>query len=251
LEPERASASPPQISLWLLGLLGILGVASWFRSQANTPSQQAVEPVQAGGSTDRNGNVRKNENGGSTGAVTVTEVPESKAKHDRARKRRQKIQRLRKAGGAWLSLGTFLVILFYTLIARNQWEEMIKATYHAARVANTAQKQLEASERPWLKITDVQTRSNSKIIPALSFQASPNWPAGTQQTTFQLDIAYKNIGRSVATVTVDFQLFLPLWKDGYSDVILADEKKFCDSVARINPTPGLSVINFPGDEPYH
>jgi hypothetical protein len=128
---------------------------------------------------------------------------------------------------------------------------MIKAANAAAITADAAQRQLEASERPWLKITDVQTRGNSQLVPALSFQHSPNWPQGTQQATFQLDIAYKNIGRSVARVTVDFQLFLPLWKNGYSDVILADEKQFCDSVTRINPTPSLQVINFPGDEPYH
>jgi hypothetical protein len=128
---------------------------------------------------------------------------------------------------------------------------MIRATNEAAKSAHAAQQQLEASERPWIKIIDVQTRGNSQIVPALSFQSSPNWPSGTQQATFQLDITYKNIGHSVARVTADFQLFLPFWKNGYSDVILADEKKFCDSVARVNPIPTLNVVNFPGDEPYH
>jgi hypothetical protein len=146
---------------------------------------------------------------------------------------------------------TLGALVIYADLVYLQYCEMIKATNAAARTADAAQKQFEASERPWIKILDAQTRGNSEIVPALSFQRSPNWPRGIQQTTFQLDISYKNIGRSVARVTVDFQLFLPLWKNGYSDVILADERKFCDSIARINPAPTLSVINFPGDETYH
>lgn len=114
-------------SLWPLALLGILGVAPWFRSQSNAPSKQPVEPIQAQDSTDRNRSVGKNESDVPAGIIAVTETPEAKAKREHATKRRQTIQRFRKAGGAWLSLGTFIVILAYAVIARNQWQEMLNS----------------------------------------------------------------------------------------------------------------------------
>ncbi len=155
----------------------------------------------------------------------------------------------------WIKLAIEIAMLFivaaYAAVSAFQLVQMKNAADAAKSAAETAANQLELTERPWIKITDVQTRSNNPIIPALSFQKPPQWPSGTQQATFQLDISYKNVGRSVAKVSVDFKLFLPLWKDGYSNVILATEKSFCDSVSRINPDPNLQVINFPGDDPYH
>jgi hypothetical protein len=153
----------------------------------------------------------------------------------------------------WIKLAVEIAMLFvvaaYAAVTSFQLVEMKIASDAAARSADTAQQQLEASERPWIKILNVKTRGESQIVPALSFQRSSSWPKGTQQATFQVDITYKNIGRSVARVTADFELFLPLWKDGYSNVILADEKKFCDSVTMVDPAQ--SVVIFPDDAPAH
>jgi hypothetical protein len=88
----------------------------------------------------------------------------------------------------------------------------------------------ELSERPWIKIVDVQSRGENAFIPALSFQAYGHgpFPSSHKQITLQLDIPIKNIGHSVAEITMDFELFLAIWKDDYADEITAGEKTFCD-----------------------
>jgi hypothetical protein len=88
----------------------------------------------------------------------------------------------------------------------------------------TMQAQLELQERPWIKVTDVQTRGNDPVVPALSFQNS----VGYQQATFQLKVSVKNIGHSVAEIAVRYDLFLPLWEN-FDTSVTNKEKSFCDS----------------------
>jgi hypothetical protein len=115
---------------------------------------------------------------------------------------------------------------------------------------NTAQKQLELSERPWIKIVDVKTLGNDSLIPALSFQGFGYgfFPSGNKQVTFQLTISLRNIGHSLAFVTADFELFLPAWTDKFEDTLLNEEKRFCDASAQKAPNKYLNRIVFP-DEP--
>jgi cytoskeletal protein RodZ len=227
-------SSRSQTSLWLLGLLGILGIASWFRSQSNAPSKQSVEPIQAQDNTDRNSDVGDNESGAPAGAIAVSEIPESKAKSDRAKKRRQKIRRLRKAGGTWLSLGTFVVVLAYAVIARNQWQEMIKTTEQATKSADAAQMQLEQSERAWLTLTLTADSG-------FTFDQAGG-------ATINIKPHIKNVGHSVATnVTFNAELVVPPMGDGervFREPI-ERQKKICDKVANYsgrsqrNPKPRL------------
>jgi hypothetical protein len=92
-----------------------------------------------------------------------------------------------------------------------------KATQRSAEAAKSAAGTAISGLRPWIKVTDVQTRGEGPEIPALSFQSSPNWPTGLSQATFQLQISVKNIGQSPARFVVRFELFLPIWKNGYPD----------------------------------
>jgi hypothetical protein len=115
---------------------------------------------------------------------------------------------------------------------------------------NTAQKQLELSERPWIKLVDLKTLGNNSLIPALSFQGfgyGP-FPQGNKQATFQIKISLRNIGHSLAFVTADFELFLPAWTDKFEDTLLDEEKRFCDTSAQKPPNKYLNRIVFP-DEP--
>lgn len=196
MEPGKASASPPQIFLWLLGFLGILGVASWFRSQPNTPSQQAVETAQARDRTDRNRSNGENEGDIPTGVVAITETPEAKAKRERAQKRRQAIQRFRKAGAAWLAFGTFLIVLCYTVIAENQWKAMTDTLDQVTTQTNLAQKHIEQTDRAWVGLED---RRPSHF--AVTFSKS----------AVRLNAGYKikNFGSSPALQTYSFLSVAP------------------------------------------
>ena len=121
-----------------------------------------------------------------------------------------------------------------------------RATQRSANAAKSAADTAIAGLRPWIKIMDVQTRGEGTVIPALSFQTNPVWPAGTSQTTFQLQISLKNVGHSPARLTVDFELFLPLWKNGYSDVIYQEKRRFCNAAAKkgLKVDPSLQIILF-------
>ena len=121
-----------------------------------------------------------------------------------------------------------------------------KATQRSANAAKSAADSAVVSLRPWIKITDVQTRGEGTVIPALSFQTSPAW-SGASQATFQLQISLRNIGHSPARLTVNFELFLPLWENGYSDVIYREKRRFCSKFAKngLSVDPSLQVILFP------
>jgi hypothetical protein len=137
LESER------QHSWWPLALLGILAAASWFRSHSNAPAKQAVKPIEAQDGTHGNRNVGNDGNGVPSGTIAAYEIPEAKAKQERAKKRRQQITQLRKAGGAWISFGTFLAVVIYAAIARNQWQAIIDTN-------NLSKEQFQKDERPYV-----------------------------------------------------------------------------------------------------
>jgi hypothetical protein len=230
------------------GLLKILGAVfsgvlfGWFFSKLKTPIHESAESVHPEDGADD----------GSTGtkpplpvAVTIESYPPpAVTEEDKAEKKRER--RLRWGGFAasvatvLITLGILCVTWKYTNYARGQLRVMDGQL-------KTMQTQLELQERPWIKITEVQTRGNGPIVPALSFQKGAGMPF--QQATFQLKISLKNIGHSVAEIAPRFHLFFPLWKD-FDTAVTAEEKRFCQSDAgRALPDYYPSAILFP-DEPY-
>lgn len=131
------------------------------------------------------------------------------------------------------------------LVMRGQLQEMKAQSSSAKEAAYAA----SASLRPWIKITDVQTRGDKPPIPALSFQTSPSWPIKTSQATLQLKISMKNIGHSPTKLTVNVELFLPLWRDGYANVIYQEKKRFCGEFAKkgLNVDQSLQITLFPDE----
>ncbi len=133
------------------------------------------------------------------------------------------------------------------------WAAFIAASVYASISAlqwRTAERQLELSERPWIKIVDLKTLGNDSFIPALSFQGFGHgpFPQGNKLVTFQIEVSMKNIGHSRALVSTDFEMFLPPWKDNFEDIILAEEKRFCDASAKKEVDKYLVRLVFP-DEP--
>jgi hypothetical protein len=132
----------------------------------------------------------------------------------------------------WVYYGQLRVMRGQLGEIAKQYPELKRSADAAKVAADTAANQLELSERPWIKIVDVKTLGDNPIIPALSFQRIGPFKDISQQATFQLIVSLKNIGHSVADVAVRFELFFPLWDSGgYWNVISAEQKRFCDSLA--------------------
>jgi hypothetical protein len=143
-----------------------------------------------------------------------------------------------------LDVLSFLALAGYVGVTYMMFNQIGKQT-------QTARQQMELSERPWIKITDLKTLGNGPVIPALSFlgYGYPPFPnARLQAVWFQTRIEVKNIGHSVAHTTVDSELFLPQWGDKYADVLAAEEKRFCDKSATSNQINTTFRLVFP-DEP--
>ena len=98
------------------------------------------------------------------------------------------------------------------------------------RSADIAARQLELTDRPWIKVETIMPRGNGSVIPALSFQdvnvTGP--PAIKQQTYLNFEVHGRNVGHSTAlSVKVMSELFLTQWKNGYSDKVKQEEARFC------------------------
>jgi hypothetical protein len=135
-----------------------------------------------------------------------------------------------------------------TELAGHSAEQARRSADAAKYAAETTAKQLELSERPWIKIIDVKTTGDNPIIPALSFQQIGPYKDVSQQATFQLIISLKNIGHSVADVAASFELFFPVWdSSGYSNVVSSEQKRFCDSPAGKVPQFYPKFVVFPDE----
>jgi hypothetical protein len=111
--------------------------------------------------------------------------------------------------------------------------------------------QIPAQSR--IKIVDVKTEGNDDFIPALSFHGFghgpfPNTP--NRAVTLQVQISLKNVGHSVAEISVEPRLYLPLWGNGdrFFEKVLAEQKKACER-SSMPKQIGLGEIVFP-DDPY-
>lgn len=243
-EPSSSVQKPP--SLW--GLLGALAsaVAVWFFSKSHTPSEHSDESHCPQDSTGDATYIRQNPSSGPL-RIAIDSVPPPSPPTDEEKtekEREKKNTRLKNR----LEIGAILIAFGLLGINILLWRSTQKAANAAKESADTAQKQLELSERPWIKIVDVKTHGDNPIIPALSFQKIGPYKDVSQQATFQLIISLKNIGHSVADIAVSYELFFPVWDSGgYWNVISSEQKRFCDSPAGKVPQFYPKFVVFPGE----
>jgi hypothetical protein len=123
----------------------------------------------------------------------------------------------------------------------------------ANKQVKVMQQQLETADRPWVKIVDVKPRGNGPEIPSLSFQvlslAGVNSPK--QQAYLNYEVHGKNVGHSTAlNIQTATELYLPQWKNGYSNEVQAEEKRFCESYFKGKTTVSNGGPALYPDEPY-
>ena len=240
------SSSPPQNSEEPSGLLKTLAAVfsgvlfGLFLSKISTPIQEPINSISPKSQTDST-----NQNIETDSPFTANVPPAQNSSENCYECCHHKTpwgKILLDIGMLLATAGAFGAAGYYAHISRKMWNEMQEQT----RIQRNASVN---AERPWIKLIDVTTRGNNPIVPALSFQHPPTWPKDQQQVTFQVDVSYRNVGRSVARVTVEFWLYLELWKNGYDDAIRKDGKEFCDSHNTVNRN--LSVVAYPNEEPLH
>jgi hypothetical protein len=135
--------------------------------------------------------------------------------------------------------------------ARNSSKALQGQLIQAHRLADTAARQLELTNRAWIKIEEVKPRGNGPVVPSLSFQdlniTGP--PQVKQQAFLNFEIRGKNVGLSTAlSVTVIPELFLARWENGYSVKVAAEEKRFCELREKDSGNfPGTAQAVFPGE----
>lgn len=162
----------------------------------NTPNQQNIKPIQTEDSADRDSNIRQNENNIPSRTITKIQVPPSEGQGDKAKgkNRRRKIRKLRKAGAAWVSLGTFLIVLAYTLIARHQWEQMKIAAEAGVRAANATRDAMKADQRAWIGLDNP---------PRVTIT-----PFNQRNVRQVIDVTIKNFGKGPALKVMSFELIV-------------------------------------------
>jgi len=151
--------------------------------------------------------------------------------------RREWLKRLRKAGAFWIGLSSLLAHVAYTVVSRNQWREQIRATGEATKAAETAQRQLEMSERPWLKVAFTVQK------PGITFTNGG----------MQLNIVphIENISHSVATGVVSpMEIFRADDSNTMFKEPLKRQKHLCDNLAKtpvLHGQESTGVVIFPND----
>ena len=157
MAPSTTPSSSAQGPGWLLALLGVLVVASWPRSSRAPDRGSDTSKRVTDNSLEKRHNT-KTETESLPGAPAALRAPTTPPRSDSSEdkqvglQRREWLKRLRKAGAFWIGLSSLLALVAYTVVSRNQWREQIRATGEATKAAETAQRQLEMSERPWLKV---------------------------------------------------------------------------------------------------
>jgi len=195
LEPERELSSPVQTSLWPVALIGILvssvALSVWLKSKA--PQHKIAKPVAP---QDHTGNESTGSPKQSAPIANVMPTPPSPDKADKCR----------YSHSPWWKTGAELVgimaVVAYTILTYCLW--------------STAQRQLEVTERPWLKI---------------NFTAEPvTFQDGSMQFSMHANIT--NVGHSVATgVVVPIKMFLASNANDIFTEPLKRQKEFCDAIA--------------------
>jgi hypothetical protein len=193
---EKPSASPPQTSLWLLGLLGILGVVSWFRSKSDTPIIQSTNPQPSDDNAADQPARCQNISERPIRVVIESLPPRHAPTNERTTEKKKKTRR------EWYGIGiqtlTLLGVLWYACIARDQWREMINA------------------RRPWVGVDDkIVLTAYPSFTPAAEYLGKKY-----VRVRFPFSVTIRNFGESPAHDEYDFfaTYYVGVMKQG------ADEK---------------------------
>jgi hypothetical protein len=146
---------------------------------------------------------------------------------------------LRRAGGYTLrlvraheaptviSLVGVLVLAMYTCYAKQQVNRMREAV-------GTAQRQLDATDRPWIKVTVSSARSSLRV--------------DEKGTWFTLQLTGTNVGRTIALNIVPSAITVPFRGDG-TDEPGERQADVCGSAQKVAGASGLQVNGlFPGED---
>ena len=121
----------------------------------------------------------------------------------------------------------------------------------AEETGKVAAEQLEANERPWIKILDVIPTGDQPIVGGLSFQKIGPFkdvPDIRVQGTLQIKLSFTNIGHSVAEVTPSMELFMPQFSTSeYWSRISTEEHRFCGS-SDTQAVTSQKMTVFPGEQ---
>jgi hypothetical protein len=133
-------------------------------SDSDTPKKNDVQTIDSQSRADTNGESGKDILRNIPHDPKTPQNPQAPRGKKRTYRSREECRDRWKLG---IEIATFLVVLGYTIVAYHQWETAIDAT-DANKIAasaaktqadaallstQTAQKQLELSERPWIKIS--------------------------------------------------------------------------------------------------
>jgi hypothetical protein len=247
-----APSLPSQNSPEPRGLLGILASAfsgvlfGWFFSKLKTPIQQSAESPHPQSHTDDS---RTQTQPPLPIAVRIESYPPPTVSKEEQTER--KWRNRREWGNLVATLftalfaGGLLVITYvYAKYTYKMWQEMQTQT-------RTAQQQLEATQRPWIKIIDVVPTGNNPIVGGLSFQKIGPYkdaPDIRVQATIQVKLSFTNVGHSVAEVTPTMELFTPQFSTSeYWSRISTEEQRFCGS-PDMRAVTAQKLTVFPGEQ---
>lgn len=211
----------------------LLGILTTIKPKNQDGSQLHQSPEQPQGHSLPNG------------PISVMCVPpplgDAEKAEKKKKKRRETIKFWLENFGAFILFGVFA----FTILT---WCATKKAAEAAKESADATWKQLELSERPWIKIDSVKTVGESPEIGALSYQKIGPFkdsPDVHGQVTLQISTSTRNIGHSVADVSVRAWIAIPKFTvTGYWDMVKDAEQKFCNANRSIT-TPQTTL--FPDD----
>jgi hypothetical protein len=213
LERENGRASPSEKLGGFRLLLDILIPAfaffcGWFLSRQN--SQGSIKPQNHVGDV-----VGRRQNGDAQGVpVIIDSMPAPTPSVEE--KRENAMENRRKTIKFYAELVVSFFVCVYTVVSVGLWCEARESAEATRMALVTSQRQLDATERPWLKV--------SLVAGAITFQQGGMQFAMTPQIT--------NIGHSVATgVVVPINVMLASSSEDFFKEPLRKQAELCDPIA--------------------
>ena len=137
----------------------------------------------------------------------------------------------------------------YTGFSALVWRENRRAADAALGAANTAARQLELTERPWVKIVDVSPQNSIWFTKKRDGMVFPG--ENTDQVTINYDVRVKNVGNLPAMNVMVFpEIFVVKWNgDEFAREIRNEQMRFCHTVENLKLDRSASQpIIFPDED---